>query len=114
MKAPCVACGKDHVVLGGAQYLKRRRSFTCRLCGRKTTSELSFTAYLILIVYVQLVTLLAGAPFVLALAGGYWLIAAAALLTFFLLTVPPAMMLHRRSLRQANGRRSEREAVSAE
>lgn len=66
------------------------------------TSELSFTNYLILIVYVQVITVFTGAIFVLALAGGYWLYAAAAVLVFFLLTVPPAMALHIRSLRASN------------
>lgn len=96
---PCSACGREHIVLGGAQYLKRRYSITCKSCRLRMTSELNFGTYLILIIYTQVVVLLTGAPFVLALAGGYWLIAAAAAFGFFLLTVPPAAVLHARSLR---------------
>jgi hypothetical protein len=90
------------MVLGGVQYLKRRYTITCKSCGHKMTSELSFTSYLILIVYVQVITMLVGALFVLAVVGGYWLFAVVALFAFFLLTVPPAMALHIRSLGASN------------
>lgn len=102
MKVRCAACGNGNTVVGGVQYLKRRYSLTCRVCGHKMTSELTFKSYLFLIIYVQIVTILIGAPFVLALAGGYWLVAAAAVFAFFLLTVPPAIALHTRSLRALN------------
>lgn len=90
-------------MLGGAGYLKRSYSVTCKSCGHLMISELSFKTYLMLLIYVHIVTLLVGVPFVLALAGGYWLFAVAALFVFFLLTVPPAAVLHARALRTSNG-----------
>jgi pilus assembly protein TadC len=64
-------------------------------------TELSFTSYLALLVYVHIIALLVGAPFVLSLAGGKWLFAAGALLVFFMLTVPPAAAVHARNVRSA-------------
>ena len=73
------------------------------------TSELTFTNYLILIVYVQIITMLAGAVFVLAVIGGYWLFAVVALFSFFLLTVPPAMALHSRNLRASHNEKPKQQ-----
>lgn len=94
----CSACGK-HIRLGAVQYLKRNYDVTCKFCGHKMTSKLSFRIYFFLIIYVHIVAVVTGLPFVLAFAGGDWLFAAAAVFVFFMLTVPPAMALHSRSLR---------------
>jgi len=99
LKVTCTACGSKNVVLGSLKYLNRSFAVTCNLCGHVLTSRLKFRTYLALIVYVQIIVVLTGAPFVLALAGGFWLFAAAAAFMFFLLTMPPAMALHIHSLR---------------
>jgi hypothetical protein len=66
------------------------------------TSELNLRTYLALTIYVQIIALLAGGLFVLALAGRLWILAAAAAFLFFLLTVPPAVALHTHKLRASN------------
>jgi uncharacterized protein (DUF983 family) len=96
----CPACGKQNIALSFAQYLKRNYTMSCKFCDYKTTSHLSFRSYFFLIVYVQIITVVTGAPLVLAILGGFWFFAAAALFSFFLLTIPPAMALHIRNLRK--------------
>jgi uncharacterized protein YebE (UPF0316 family) len=63
-------------------------------------SKLSGPVFLAMVIYVQVITIVTGVPFVFALAGGSWIIAVLALIALFLFTVPLALVLHVRNLRK--------------
>jgi hypothetical protein len=92
----CGACGQRIGVLG---FAKRSCALICRQCQATLYSDLGWSSYLLLILYLQVMVFIFGLPFMLALVSGKWLAAALALALLLLVTVPVGMALHARVIR---------------
>lgn len=94
----CPSCGNRGRFFSVLRALQRRNTATCSKCGNVLLSEISFTKYVLLIVYAHLVLAILALPFVLSLAGGQWLLSAVVFGVFALLIGLPAILLHARSI----------------
>lgn len=90
----CPACGRSAQHFSVLKSLNRKQSKLCSSCGIKVESNVAFGPYLILIAYIQVVTIFSGFPLVMGIVARNWSVTILCLLIFALLVWPPAMMLH--------------------
>jgi len=99
LSGTCPACGAGSQRIGALDFAKRSCALTCRQCQATLYSDLGWSSYLMLILYLQVMVFIFGLPFLIALASGKWLAAAFALALLLLFSVPVGMTLHSRVMR---------------
>jgi hypothetical protein len=99
IKFSCPRCNAQNQKFSVLRALSRIAKTDCKKCGLAIHSELGHIKHLLFLVYVHIVLLIVAIPFVMALAGGKWLVAVAAFSVFAALTWPPAMVIHARNAR---------------
>lgn len=102
--AICPVCNVGHVAFGKIGCVRRCCTAKCSNCGQVFYSDLSYSTYLLLMIYIHVILAMTGIPMVFALAGGAWFVAMMALTVFFLFVIPPAMVLHARNMQVRNSK----------
>ncbi len=100
----CSSCGKNNIRFFVIRSLSRIVVVRCRSCGYEIKSESAPGMYVIFLIYMQAVIFVVAVPFVLAMAGGKWLVAIGAFAVFVAFVIPPAMLLHARNIARIRNR----------
>lgn len=96
-KFHCPSCGSQGQYFSAIKALKKNVKRKCDNCGVQIESDIGYTKYILLLIYIHIILALAAVPIVLAMAGGKWGLVVAIAAIFVALIWPPAMMLHARN-----------------